>query len=162
MRWAIVDSAYSSTVESSLRRRPQDQKHYWLIAWIHFLVGGSVRAAAAAAGARPSLSSSARDAGRRRCSGSRSNCSVMFVVPWEAGWLMLMAVRPAMVANCFSSGERQGGSDRPRACARKRRAHLDRGVVNGWQIAHREQAIGHDAEHEDAQHDERRRDRGAF
>ncbi len=32
----------------------------------------------------------------------RSNCSVMLVLPWPLTELML--VRPAIVANCFSSG----------------------------------------------------------
>ena len=87
----------------------------------------------------------------------RSNCSVMLVLPCVL--VELMALRPAIVANCFSSG-----------------SATDEATVSGlapgrlaptWMVG--KSTVGRsltgscrydsDAEHDDAQHDQRRRDR---
>ena len=87
----------------------------------------------------------------------RSNCSVMSVPPCVLVELML--VRPAIAANCFSSGSATDeaivsglapGSD---ACTRMV------GKVHARQIGDRQLLVGEDAEHQDAQHQQRRRDR---
>src|SRR5207244_5227565 len=53
---------------------------------------------------------------------------------------------------------RHGGRHGLGARARKARVHLDGGEVDVGQIAHREQPVGHQPEHEDAHHDEGRHD----
>src|SRR6476619_6752644 len=63
----------------------------------------------------------------------KSNCRVMFVLPWL--FVELIDVTPAMVENCFSR------------------------VVARRQIAHRQQPVAHNAEDQDAGDEERRGDR---
>src|SRR5512138_2021837 len=80
---------------------------------------------------------------------SRSNCSVTLLLPVALD--DVISSRPAMVVNWRSSGlataARQAGAD------------VQRGEIDVGQIADRERAIGDDAEHGDARHDQAGRDR---
>ena len=64
-----------------------------------------------------------------------------------------------MVENCFSSGMRHRGGHGVRAGAGQGGADHDRGKIDVGQIADRQQAIAHDAEDQDAGHDQRGHDR---
>ena len=101
MRCAIVDSAYSSTVDiGSVAERSTRNITGWspgLTFWYDGgagICGGSWRAVLAIIAC-----TSCAAASMFRL---RSNCSVMLVLPCEL--VELIEFRPAMVANCFSSG----------------------------------------------------------
>ena len=87
----------------------------------------------------------------------RSNCSVMFVLPCELVELML--VEPRDRCELLFERQRHGRSHRLRARARQACIHLDGRKVDGGQVADRQHLIGHGAEDENPQHQERGRDR---
>ena len=100
MRWPMV-SAYSLTVESgSVAERSVRKITGWspgLTFWYDGgdgICGGSWRAARAIIACTSWAAASMLRL--------RLNCSVMLVLPWVL--VELTASRPAMVANCFSSG----------------------------------------------------------
>ena len=67
--------------------------------------------------------------------------------------------RPAMVANCFSSGSATADAIVSGLAPGRLACTWMVGKVDRRQVADRQQPIRHHAEHGDAQHDERRRDR---
>ena len=87
----------------------------------------------------------------------RSNCSVMFVLPCEL--VELIEVEPGDRRELLFERQRHRRRHRFRARAGQARVHLDGGEVDGRQVADRQLLIGHRAEDDDAQHDQRRRDR---
>ena len=86
----------------------------------------------------------------------RSNCSVMLVLPCE--------LRRADRRDAGDRRElllerrRHRRGHRLRARAGQAGVHLDRGEVDGRQVADRQQPVAHDAEDQDREHEQRRRD----
>ena len=81
----------------------------------------------------------------------------MLVLPCEL--VELTESRPAIVANCFSSGSATAEAIVSGLAPGRLALHLNGGEVDRRQIADRQQLIRHHAEDADAQHDERRRNR---
>ena len=71
----------------------------------------------------------------------------------------LMLVRPAIVANCFSSGSATDEAIVSGLAPGRPRLHADGREVDARQVGDRQLPVGQAAEHEDAQHQQRRRDR---
>ena len=68
----------------------------------------------------------------------RSNCSVMLVLPCEL--VELIESRPAIVANCFSSGSATADAIVSGLAPGSAGADLDGGEVDGRQVADRQHA----------------------
>ncbi len=81
----------------------------------------------------------------------------MFVLPCVLVELML--VSPAMAANCFSSGSATDDAIVSGLAPGRPAGNLDRREVDRRQVGDRQLAVGHHAEHQDAQDEQRRRDR---
>ena len=138
------------------RRRLQHEKHHRLIGRVDLLYDGG--AGICGGSARVVLAiiacTSCAAASMLRF---KSNCSVMLVLPCEL--VELIDVRPAIAENCFSSGSATAVAIVSGLAPGSAGIDLNGRKVDGRQVADRQLPVGHHAEHQDAQHDERRRDR---
>ena len=92
------------------------------------------------------------DVPARARTGARSRCS-----PWVL--VDVIVSIPGMVENSFSSGVATAEAMVSGLAPGQAGAHRDRGVVHRGQVAHRQLPVGHQAEDQNAGHDQRGHDR---
>ena len=80
----------------------------------------------------------------------------MFVLPWPLR--ELIEVMPEIVENCFSSGVATDDAIVSGLAPGRLALTWMVGIVDGRQVGHRQQPVAHDAEDEDRQDEQRRRD----
>ena len=88
---------------------------------------------------------------------SSVNWMVIWVVP--SALVEVIESMPAMVENCFSSGVATAEAMVSGLAPGRLAVDLDGREVDVGQVADRQQAVGHEAEHQDARHEQRGHDR---
>ena len=156
MRCASVVSAYSLTVPIGSVWRPEHEEHHRLIARIHFLVRrrrGHLRR---------QLPRRLRDH-RLHVLRGRIDVAAQIELQRDVGAALRAGrvdrLQPGNRGELLLERQRDRRGHRIGARAGQRGAHLNGGEVDRRQIADRELLIGERSEHEDAEHQQDRRDR---
>ena len=158
MRCAISVSAYSSTSDSGIVRRVEREEDDRRVGRID-LAGSSAASviSTGSCGAAAEVSADCTSSAAASMSRSRSNCSVIWVMPCRS--TTLIELTPAMVENCLSSGVATEAAMVSGEAPGKWPVTTMVGKSTFGNRGDREQAITEKTEDDEGQHQQRRHHR---